>query len=240
MTERTNAHPRALVLSSGGCDSTTCTALAVERFGAQNTSTVSIFYGQRHAKELQCANAVARHYGVSHYEIDLASAHIMDASTCALLASAPDEIAHASYEEQIEEQPHGMANTYVPFRNGLFLSAVAALAMSIYPGEEVHLLIGVHGDEAIGEAYADCSPEFIEAMSRAISIGTYGFVKLEAPFAQTDKAEVVRRGLELDVPFELTWSCYEGGEVQCGTCATCRDRRRAFAANGAQDPVPYA
>ena len=239
MTDHTTSS-KALVLSSGGCDSSVCTALAVRDHGAANTSTVSIYYGQRHVKELECAKRIAEHYGVEHYEIDLASTHIMDASTCSLLASAPDTIEHTSYSEQVHEQKNGMANTYVPFRNGLFLSAVAALAMSIYPQEEVHLYIGVHGDEAAGNAYADCSYEFIDAMSRAIKIGTYDLVQLEAPFAHADKTEVVRVGLDLDVPFELTWSCYEGGEVQCGTCATCRDRRVAFLANGAVDPVPYA
>ncbi|WP_283171140.1 7-cyano-7-deazaguanine synthase [Curtanaerobium respiraculi] len=232
--------PKALVLSSGGCDSTVCTGLAVRDFGVENTSTVSMFYGQRHAKELDCAKAVALHYGVDHYEIDLAGTHILDASTCALLAGAPNEIEHSTYAEQMGSDARGMANTYVPFRNGLFLSAVAALAMSIYPQQEVHAYIGVHADEAAGGAYADCSPEFVDAMAKAISIGTYGLVKLEAPFAHSNKAGVVRAGLELDVPFRLTWSCYEGGKVQCGTCATCLDRRAAFAANGVVDPVPYA
>ena len=74
-------------------------------------------------------------------------------------------------------------------------------------------------------------------MGKAISIGTYGLVKVEAPFAGMSKADVVKKGLDLKVPFELTWSCYEGGEKPCGTCGTCIDRAKAFAANGVKDPA---
>ena len=132
-----------------------------------------------------------------------------------------------------------MVRTYVPFRNGLMLSSVAALAMSIYPDEDVEIYLGAHADDAAGRAYADCSQEFTDAMFKAIDIGTYGKVHVQAPLVNMTKAEVVKTGLSLRTPYELTWSCYEGGERQCGTCGTRIDRRRAFEANGVKDPVGY-
>lgn len=119
------------------------------------------------------------------------------------------------------------------------LSSVAAFAVSKYPDSIVHIYLGAHADDAAGSAYADCSKEFTDAMYEAISIGTYGKVKVEAPLVNMNKAEVVKTGLELNVPYRLTWSCYEGGDVQCGTCGTCIDRKNAFKANGVEDPVPY-
>lgn len=117
------------------------------------------------------------------------------------------------------------------------LSAVAALAMSIYPNEETGIYLGAHADDAAGSAYADCSEAFTTAMEQAISIGTYNKVKVEAPFVKMTKAEVVGTGLKLNVPYELTWSCYEGQEKPCGACGTCIDRQAAFAANGVKDPA---
>lgn len=230
---------KAVVLSSGGVDSTTCVGLAVERFGKENVCTVSVMYGQKHSKELQCAEEVAQFYGVSHTVIDLTGTHIMDNSNCPLLAQSTEEIRHESYADQIAADGEGMVRTYVPFRNGLMLSAVAAFAVATYPDEIVHIYLGAHADDAAGQAYADCSEEFTDAMYKAISIGTYNKVIVEAPLVNMNKAQVVGKGLELEVPYQLTWSCYEGGEIQCGTCGTCIDRRNAFRANGVEDPVPY-
>lgn len=228
---------KALVLSSGGVDSTTCIGIAVDKLGKENVSTVSVFYGQKHAKELECANKVAKFYGVKHYELDLSS--IMKYSNCPLLKGSTEKIKHESYAEQIEENGEGMVSTYVPFRNGLMLSSVATLAMSIYPNEEVEIYLGAHADDSAGRAYADCSEEFTDAMKEAIYIGTYEKVIVKAPLVNMTKAEVVKTGLKLKVPYELTWSCYEGGEKQCGTCGTCIDRKNAFKQNGVKDPIEY-
>lgn len=228
---------KALVLSSGGVDSTTCVGIAVDKLGKENVSTVSVFYGQKHAKELECANKVAKFYGVKHYELDLSS--IMKYSNCPLLKGSTEKIKHESYAEQIKKNGEGMVSTYVPFRNGLMLSSVATLAMSIYPNEEVEIYLGAHADDSAGRAYADCSEEFTEAMKEAIYIGTYEKVTVKAPLVNMTKADVVKTGLELKVPYELTWSCYEGGEKQCGTCGTCIDRKNAFKQNGVKDPVEY-
>lgn len=230
---------KAVVLNSGGVDSTTCVGIAVNTFGSANVCTVSVLYGQKHSKEIECAEAIAKYYGVNHTVIDLTGTHIMDNSNCPLLARSDKDIKHKSYAEQIAEDGEGMVETYVPFRNGLLLSAVAAFAMATYPDDHVYIYLGAHADDAAGEAYADCSPKFTDTMSSAIEIGTYGKVHVEAPLVHMNKAGVVGEGLRLGVPYQLTWSCYEGGEVQCGTCGTCIDRRAAFEANGVTDPVPY-
>ena len=224
---------KAIVLSSGGVDSTTCVSLAVKDLGKENVSTVSVFYGQKHNKEIECARKIADYYGLKHYEFDLSA--IMQYSNCSLLNGSTEKIQHKSYAEQIAEQ--GKVNTYVPFRNGLFLSVVASLAMSIYPDEETLIVIGAHADDAAGNAYADCSEAFLWNMNRAINIGTYKNVKIIAPFASRNKSEVVKTGLNLQTPYYLTWSCYEGGKKPCGKCATCIDRAKAFEANGVKDPA---
>lgn len=226
---------KAIVLSSGGVDSTTCLSLAINDYGKDNVVSVSIFYGQKHSKELECARKVAAYYDVPHYEFDLSS--ILKYSNCSLLASSNKEIEHRSYAEQIEKDENGKVSTYVPYRNGLMLSVCASLAQSIFEQDETDILIGAHGDDAAGNAYADCSVEFIDTISSAISIGTYGKVKVLAPFYKSNKAAVVKKGLELKTPYELTWSCYEGGEKPCGKCGTCIDRAKAFEANGVVDPA---
>ena len=228
---------KALVLNSGGLDSTTCVGIAVDKYGAASVSTVSFIYGQKHDKELICAEHIADFYRVRHYVLNLTD--ILKYSDCPLLKASDRKIEHKSYAEQIAENGEGMVDTYVPFRNGLMLSSAAALAVSIYPNEDVELFIGAHADDAAGRAYADCSPEFTNAIAEAINIGTYGKVKVVGPLLNLNKAGVVKKGLELKVPYDLTWSCYEGGEKACGTCGTCIDRLAAFRANGVEDPIKY-
>lgn len=228
---------RALVLSSGGVDSTTCLALAIKELGAENVTAVSVTYGQKHSKELIAAEMVAEYYGVKRYVLDLSKTGIFDESECPLLADRETQIRHESYQEQIAKDGEGKVDTYVPFRNGLMLSAVAALAMSIYPNDEVDIFIGAHADDAAGSAYADCSEDFTDAMQRAIKIGTYDKVAVRAPLVRLNKAQVVGVGLKLNAPYHLTWSCYEGGDKPCGTCGTCIDRAVAFEANGVTDPA---
>ena len=173
---------KAIILSSGGVDSTTCLSVAVNALGAENVSTASIFYGQKHKKELDAARAVAAYYHVPHYEFDLAQ--IMQYSNCSLLSHSTESIVHKSYGEQIAEKGAGKVSTYVPFRNGLMISVAASLAAGIYEEEETDIYVG----------------------------------------------------LKLGTPYELTWSCYEGGDTPCGECGTCIDRAKAFAENGVEDP----
>lgn len=226
---------KALVLSSGGVDSTTCVGIAVKDVGSENVSTVSVFYGQKHNKELECADKVAEFYNVKHYVLDLSN--VLQYSNCSLMKNSTEEIPMMSYAEQIEKNGEGKVSTYVPFRNGLMLSAVAALAQSIYPDDDVDIYLGAHADDAAGRAYADCSEEFTSAMNTAIVIGTYGKVRVVAPLVNLNKAGVVKLGLSIGVPYKYTWSCYAGGDKPCGHCGTCIDRAKAFEENRISDPA---
>lgn len=232
MDDGASHRQKALVLCSGGVDSTTLLAMAVERYGADNVVAFSISYGQRHSREIEAAKAVAAHYGVQQRFLDLAS--IFAESNCSLLSHSTDQVPRESYAQQLEETDGAPVSTYVPFRNGLFLSSAASMALSL--GCQV-LYYGAHHDDWAGNAYPDCSREFVEAMNRAIVEGTGGELHMEAPFVTWSKSDIVARGLELGVPYELTWSCYEGGERPCGTCGTCIDRQRAFELNGVKDPL---
>lgn len=220
------------MLCSGGVDSTTLLAMAVEKYGAQNVFALSISYGQRHNKEIESAKAVATHYGVEQRFLDLSA--IFADSNCSLLAHSTDEVPEESYADQLQKTDGSPVSTYVPFRNGLFLSSAASMALSL---ECEVLYYGAHHDDWAGNAYPDCSKEFVEAMNCAIVEGTGGELHMEAPFVEWSKADIVREGLKLNVPYELTWSCYEGGEKPCGVCGTCIDRQRAFEANGTTDPL---
>ena len=224
---------RALVLSSGGVDSTTCLGLAVSQYGAENVTALAITYGQKHDKEVQAARAVAAHYGVELIELDLSLIFRYD-TTCSLLTGSDTEIPRESYADQLKKTDGKPVSTYVPFRNGLFLSSAASIALS--KGCEV-IYYGAHSDDAAGNAYPDCSEAFNKAMNDAIFLGSGNQLHIEAPFVRLTKADVVKIGLELGVPYELTWSCYDGGEKPCHKCGTCIDREAAFAANGVVDPL---
>lgn len=223
---------KALVLFSGGLDSTTCLARAVEKYGAGEILALSVSYGQKHTKEIEAAKAVAAHYGVRLQMLDLAA--IFADSDCSLLQGSSADIPKESYVEQLAETDGKPVSTYVPFRNGLFLSAAASVALS--NGCEV-IYYGAHADDAAGNAYPDCSSDFNDAIGRAIFLGSGKQLRIEAPFVGKTKADVVAEGLRLNAPYHLTWSCYEGGEKPCGLCGTCRDRAAAFAANGVVDPA---
>ena len=224
---------KILVLSSGGVDSTTCLAMAVKEVGAENVLALSVYYGQKHDKEIQAAKKVAEYYGVQRMDLDLSV--IFAGSNCSLLKQSTEDIPLESYAQQIEET-HGEhpVSTYVPFRNGLFLSSAASIALSHGCSK---IMYGAHADDAAGAAYPDCSLDFVNAMNQAIYLGSGNQLKIEAPFVSLTKADVVKKGLELGVPYELTWSCYEGGEKPCGKCGTCIDRQKAFEKNGVVDPL---
>lgn len=229
----TGSEPRALVLSSGGVDSTTALGLAVKKYGAKNVTALAISYGQKHDKEIEAAEVVADYYGVEKIFMDLTP--IFQYSNCSLLKQSTEDIPETSYAEQLQGEAAGKpVSTYVPFRNGLFMSAAASIALS---KNCQTIYYGIHADDAAGSAYPDCSVQFNDAMGSAIYLGSGKQLHIEAPFVGVSKAEVVRQGLEIDVPYQLTWSCYEGHDKPCGKCGTCIDRARAFAENGVADPA---
>ena len=225
---------KALVLVSGGLDSTTCLALAVKEYGSENVIGLSIFYGQRHDKEIKAADAVCEHYKVEHITLDLST--MFQFSDCTLLQHSDGEIPEEDYASQLEKTDGKPVSTYVPFRNGLFLSSAAAIALSKGCSK---IYYGAHADDAAGNAYPDCSSDFNNAMNKAIYEGSGKQLEIEAPFIGLNKSGVVKLGLELNVPYELTWSCYEGHDKACGRCGTCIDRIKAFELNGTKDPISY-
>lgn len=223
---------KALVLCSGGIDSTTCLGMAVDKYGKENVVALSISYGQKHDREVKSAKKVCEFYGVELYTLDLAK--IFTYSNCSLLKGSEEEIPKESYAEQLKETDGKPVSTYVPFRNGLFLSSAASFALS---KECSVIYYGAHADDAAGSAYPDCSTVFNDAMNKAIYEGSGKQLKIVAPFINSHKADVVKEGLRLGVPYKYTWSCYEGKDKPCGVCGTCIDRAEAFRLNGAPDPA---
>lgn len=223
---------KAMVLFSGGIDSTTCLGMAVEKYGPENVIALSISYGQKHTKEIEASDKIVKYYNVEHIYLDLAK--IFQYSDCSLLSNSDKEIPKESYDEQIKSTNGSPVSTYVPFRNGLFLSSAASIAISKGYSE---IYYGAHADDAAGSAYPDCSSDFNNAINEAIYLGSGKQIKVVAPFINATKDQVVKKGLELNVPYKYTWSCYEGSEKPCGKCGTCIDRARAFELNGINDPA---
>lgn len=227
-----------VVLLSGGLDSATLLAKFKHENSHANAEqkriyALNIFYGQKHDKELKCAENIAKYYQVPFKQIDLSM--VFKESNCSLLNNSTNEIPKQSYGEQLEKMGgSGTVETYVPFRNGLFLSAAASYALSV---DCDCLAYACHSDDYAGSAYPDCSPDFVRAMEQSIHNGSGGKLFLTTPFLNYTKKDIVKTGLALEVPYENTWSCYEGGSKPCGKCGTCIDRIRAFESNGAVDPL---
>ena len=223
---------KAMVLFSGGVDSATCLGLAIERYGKEQVIPLSILYGQKHKKELEAARKILSYYGLQGIELDLTP--VFANSSCSLLAHSQREIPEESYLSQLQKQEGAPVSTYVPFRNGLFLASAASMALSM---ECSCIYYGAHQDDAAGSVYPDCSEAFFSSMSSAVYEGSGKALRMEAPFIRCSKAQVVKEGLRLHVPYALTWSCYKGGTRPCGRCGTCIDRQKAFEANHVHDPA---
>ncbi len=223
---------KKVVLLSGGLDSTTCLAVALQDCTPEDVLAVNMFYGQKHDREMNSAREIAKYYNVRLVELNLSD--IFSMSDCSLLKHSKNDIPEESYSEQLKKTNGCPVSTYVPFRNGLMLSAAASIAVSVGASK---IYYGAHADDAAGNAYPDCSPEFTMYLNNAIYSGTGNQVEIIAPFIMKNKAEIVKEGLRLKVPYEKTWSCYEGGEHPCGKCGTCIDRKKAFKINGVKDPL---
>ena len=166
---------KALVLFSGGLDSSVCLGLAVKKYGPEEVLALSIYYGQKHRKEMEASEKVADHYGVKRITLDLGE--IFKDSNCTLLEGAEEDIPHEEYAEQLKKTNGKPVNTYVPYRNGLFLSSAASIALSHGCSE---IYYGAHADDAAGNAYPDTSIEFNKAISEAIYIGSGNELSLNA------------------------------------------------------------
>jgi len=219
---------KAVVLLSGGLDSTTTLAMALAD-GCEVTA-ISFRYGQRHTRELRSAEDVCKHYGVDHVVIDLNLSSFRSALTREELDVPMDR------EGELDQQ---IPITYVPARNIIFMSIAAGLCESV---DADCIYIGANVVDYSG--YPDCRPEFFEAFQEMINKGTQAGVegrpiRIMTPILDMSKADIVRKGKELDAPLHLTWSCYNGGDLACGHCDSCRLRLKGFEEAGYRDEIGY-
>lgn len=187
---------------------------------------ISFDYGSNHNhNELPLAALHCQRLGITHVVIPLGFVHQYFKSS---LLESGESIPDGSYDEE------NMKSTVVPFRNGVMLAVAAGIAES---NGLTKVLIANHGgDHTI---YPDCRPEFIAAMDAAVEAGTFARVRVVAPYTNISKADIARRGRALGIDYAETWSCYKGGDVHCGTCGTCVERKEALREAGIEDNTPY-
>lgn len=222
---------KAVILLSGGLDSTTCMAVAQQE--GYELHPISFRYGQRHSTELESAVAVARHYGVGeeqHLIVDLGRT---------IRGSALTGDATVPLSREVEAMGEDIPVTYVPSRNIIFLAHAASHAEAI--GAEA-IFIGVNARDYSG--YPDCRPEFVRAFQSVLKVGTKPGVEghpvqIATPLLDLTKAEISRLGTELSAPLHLSYSCYSGTRPSCGRCDACLLRLKGFAEAGLVDPIPY-
>lgn len=216
---------KVCVLLSGGMDSVT--ALYEVLRTHEVAACLSFDYGAKHnSRELPFAKHHAERHGLVHHTVAL---DFMDRLFKSDLLKSGGAIPDGHYAAA------SMQQTVVPFRNGIMLAVAAGFAESI---GAAGVVIAAHaGDHAI---YPDCREPFLRAMAAAMGEGTYARIQLLRPFVAMDKAAIARRGAELGVDFAATWSCYKGGDLHCGVCGTCVERREAFLLAGVADPTAYA
>ena len=216
---------KTVLIYSGGLDSTVLLYHLLAE--GKEVRALSVDYGQRHACELDRAAAICAARQVPFQRADLSGIRPLLAGSS--LTSPDIPVAEGHYTEA------SMKSTVVPNRNMLLLALATSYALSSGAAEVAYA--AHHGDHAI---YPDCRPEFAEAMATAIGLCDWESVRLSRPFVDWSKADIVKRGAELGVPFEQTWSCYKGDTVHCGRCGTCIERREAFDLAGIDDPTLYA
>lgn len=222
---------KAVVLLSGGLDSSTTAAIAKSE--GYELYAVTFDYGQRHSRELESAIAVAEHLGVKDH---ITIAFDMRGIGGSALTDNIDVPTGRSTEEMSEEIPV----TYVPARNTIFLSFALAYAETV---DAEDIFIGVSQVDYSG--YPDCRSEFIEAFEKTANLATKAGVegkskfRIRTPLIDLTKAQTIQKGLELGIDYSLTWSCYQGGERACGKCDSCLLRLAGFRDAGASDPLEY-
>ena len=214
----------AIILLSGGLDSVTALAWA-QAEGYAIRAALSFHYGQRHARELQAAAAIAAHYGVPQQVVELAP---IRGSRLTGDGAIPQGRDLAGLTETV-------APTYVPNRNMILLAYAAAHALL---GDATQLIGGWNA--ADGANYPDCRGEFLRATETALRLATLRDFTIVRPLIRDGKATIVRRALALDAPIPLTWTCYVGAAPACGRCDACQLRLDAFRQVGVRDPIPYA
>lgn len=222
----TDIKPLAVVLLSGGMDSTVCTAIARETY---RVAALHVNYGQRtQERELRAFNDIADFYAAEHRLVVDISHLAAIGGSC--LTDSSIEVPHA------ELDTNTIPVSYVPFRNANILAIATSWAEVLRASA---IFIGAVQDD--GSGYPDCRDVFFEAFQKVIDTGTKPdtVCRIITPLLRMTKEEIVKKGSELDVPFEKTWSCYQGEEDACGECDSCALRLRGFARAGYTDPLPY-
>jgi 7-cyano-7-deazaguanine synthase len=223
-----------LVVLSGGLDSTVCMALATEESGAAPLA-LTFDYGQRHRTELDRSAGVAGHFRSEHLVVTLDTSAWGGSALTDPSIDVP--LATGGGTDDGGGTNGGIPVTYVPARNSIFL----AVALGVAEARRLDAVwIGVNAIDYSG--YPDCRPQFIEAFRGVAATGQKRGVEgdpiaIRTPLIESTKADIVRLGVELGAPLELTWSCYRGGDVPCGTCDACVLRARGFAEAGVDDPA---
>lgn len=211
-----------LIVLSGGMDSVTLLHDRASRIAM----AVTFDYGSNHNKrEAACAQSHCRELGIPWR---LVSFDFMKGLFKSSLLEGAEAIPTGHYDSS------NIRSTVVPFRNGIMLAIAAGIAES--ESLQYIMLANHAGDH---EVYPDCRPEFVEAMDKAVCAGTFPGIRLLAPYTMLTKADIAKRGKSLHLDYSTTYSCYKGGEIHCGECATCRERREALAEAGIDDPTPY-
>jgi 7-cyano-7-deazaguanine synthase len=215
--------PKAVIILSGGMDSTTLLYDMVNR--GYSMFAISFDYQQKHAKEIECARKTCVKLGVPHQVVDLSALHQLAVSS---LTRDQINVPEGNYDEP------SMKATVVPNRNMVMISLAAAYAIS---NNAPIVYYGAHaGDHTI---YPDCRPPFIAAMNSALRLCDWTSVELRAPYMTMTKGDIATVGKSLNVDYSLTWTCYKGGEKACGKCGSCRERLEAFETAGFKDPIEY-
>ena len=223
---------RAVVLLSGGMDSATALAIALQ--DGFEVTALSVDYGQRHRKELDAARKIAKHFGVKDHRV-------VSLDLTAIGGSAlTDRKIPVPEQRRLEEIGQGIPVTYVPARNTILLSYALGLAEAT--GAKA---IYIAANQIDFSGYPDCRPEFYRAFQEVARLGTKrgvegDVIEIRTPLIAMSKADIVRKGEELGVPWALTWSCYRGEEKACGVCDSCQLRLKGFREAGVKDPLPYA
>ena len=212
----------SIIIVSGGMDSVTL----LYDYKGRIALGISFDYGSNHnAKEIPFAKLHCERLGIKHITIPLDFMHQYFKSS---LLEGADAIPEGHYQDE------NMKSTVVPFRNGIMLAIAAGMAESY--GLSHVMIANRGGDHAI---YPDCRPEFISAMSNATEAGSYNGVTVLAPYTNITKGDIARRGKELGIDYNETWSCYKGGEKHCGKCGTCVERKEALHYAGIEDTTEY-
>ncbi|WP_173049982.1 7-cyano-7-deazaguanine synthase QueC [Nitrospira sp. KM1] len=225
------SQPRAVILASGGLDSTVTAAIARE--DGCELYFLTIDYGQRHAIEVERARRIATVMGVARHLVTTLDLRAFGGSALTANVDVPKNRAES-------DRGHGIPVTYVPGRNLIFLSLAASYAETVGASD---IYFGANIIDYSG--YPDCRPEFIRAFEAAANLGSKSGVEgtsftVRAPLLSLTKAEIIRRGIELHTPIELTHSCYDpSGQLACGQCDSCLIRREGFRQAGVVDPTSY-